>query len=74
MTPRKYVMPNSGPLVGDAGYAVDAFARYLRGIEDVSARVAAPIAPLAAGATLPQTVAKLNELIAALNAASLMRS
>jgi hypothetical protein len=72
--PANYGMPNSGPMVGPDGYPVDAFARYLRGIEDVSRRVAAAVEPLPPSATLAHTITKLNELIAALKAAGLMRS
>lgn len=74
MKPRLYVMPNTGPLVTADGYPAQAFAQYLRGIEDLSKRSAATIAPLAPAATDADIITKINELIAAMQAAGQMRS
>lgn len=71
----RYVMQNANsPATGKDGVLAPNWQRYLRGLEDVSGRVALSIDPLAGAATLPQTVAKLNELIAAMQLANQMET
>ena len=73
MKKKAYDMPQGTRLATDSGQATPPWHNYLRGIHDVSGRVAAVVEPLDSGATTSETIAKVNELIAALQAAGLMR-
>lgn len=71
MTVRKYIAPNAkSPAVTKDGVLTPQWQRYLVGLEDVSGRVVAQIDDLAGGATLPDVIAKVNELLAAQRAAN----
>ncbi len=72
MTPRTYQVPQ-GRAVDDNGRLVPVWHTYLAGLGEVSQRVAAPVEPLDAGASLADVIAKVNEIVAALEAARLLR-
>jgi len=73
MKKKAYDMPQGTRLATDSGQATPPWHNYLRGIQDVSGRVATAVEPLDAGASTAATISKVNELIAALQAAGLMR-
>lgn len=73
--PQKYIAPNArSPIVGQGGVLTPEWQRYLNGIQDLSGRVSVDVDPLAGGASLGDVIAKVNELIAAAQAASQMES
>ena len=72
MTRRRYAVPRDRAVAG-TGMMTPAWHNYLAGLSEVADRVAGPVAALDGGATLAQTIDKLNEVIAALKAAGLMR-
>lgn len=65
-------MPQLARAVDEGGRLVTALHNYLTGLKDVSARVAAHVAPLEPTATSDEVIAKINELIAAMETARLM--
>lgn len=69
----RYRMP-AGAATNDAGRLSQGFQHYLAGLEDVSGRVTAKIDPLDGAATLADVIAKVNEIIAAMQAARAMES
>lgn len=73
MSVKRYDIPQGTRLAAPSGHATPPWHNYLRGIHDVSGRVAAVVEPLDAGASTAATISKVNELIAALQAAGLMR-
>lgn len=73
-TPRSYGVPQGTAAVDAKGRLTPPWHTYLAGLSEVAGRVSTPIEPLAPSATLADVIAKLNEIIAALEAARLMRS
>lgn len=71
--PRTYSVPQTAA-VDDGGRLTPPWHTYLTGLSEVATRVSTPIEPLAPSATLADVVAKLNEIIAALETARLMRT
>ncbi len=70
---RRYQLPQGTRAVSDTGHLTPPWHNYLTGLDEVSRRVMAEIAPLDAGASLADVIAKINEILAAAKAASLMK-
>lgn len=77
-TRRQYIMPKTEfigqAMAGGPVKLSDAHRGYYGGLEDVSGRVSANVAPLAGVTTAATMSAKIDALIAALIAAKLMQS
>lgn len=74
MKPRRYLLPTNVIAVTSSGRLSPEMVQFLGGLEDVSKRVSAEIAPLAGGASSADVITKINVLIAAMQAAGLMNS
>ena len=72
MTVKRALMPSGGRAVDDSGRLTPAMQTYMASVQDISGRVSSPIAPLDAGATSAEIIAKINELLTAMAAAKLM--
>lgn len=71
--PQRYSAPTGGRAVTPTGALTPGWQNYLMGLDEVSQRVAGPVEPLVASATLADVIAKVNELVAALETARLMK-
>jgi hypothetical protein len=69
---QRYLIPQS-PLIG-SDHPRQEWTKYFAGIEEMSVRTSVNVADLAGGATLADVIAKVNELLAAMQTANQMDS
>lgn len=72
---RRHIKPHdSAPIANERGGVTQAWGAYLDGIEEVSGRVAANVAPLGASPSNAQIATAFNSLLTALQDANLQET